>query len=145
MSTVKINVNKAVHLDVKKGSTILEAITQAQFPYMDIEVPTLYYLKGVVDVDDSGVCIVERRQRNCERFPYPCQRGYEYRDTDERSNPSEKRSVGRQSLQNMIKTVWIVCAVTAVNSRTCYINMILPMSRQCRKRIWRNWICLPKF
>ena len=26
---------------------------------MDIEVPTLYYLKGVVDVDDSGVCIVE--------------------------------------------------------------------------------------
>lgn len=59
MSTVKINVNKAVHLDVKKGSTILEAITQAQFPYMDIEVPTLYYLKGVVDVDDSGVCIVE--------------------------------------------------------------------------------------
>ena len=59
MSTVKINVNKAVHLDVKKGSTILEAITQAQFPYLDIEIPTLYYLKGVVDVDDSGVCIVE--------------------------------------------------------------------------------------
>ena len=59
MSTVKINVNKAVHLDVKKGSTILDAITQAQFPYLDIEIPTLYYLKGVVDVDDSGVCIVE--------------------------------------------------------------------------------------
>lgn len=59
MSTVNITVNKAAHLKVQKGATILDAITQAQFPYLDIEIPTLYYLKGVVDVDNSGVCIVE--------------------------------------------------------------------------------------
>lgn len=59
MSIVNITVNKAAHLKVKNGATILDAITQAQFPYLDIEVPTLYYLKGIVDVDTSGVCIVE--------------------------------------------------------------------------------------
>lgn len=55
---IKINVN-SIDINVKKGATILEAVRDAQFPFLDMKIPTLYYLKGVVDVDDSGVCIAE--------------------------------------------------------------------------------------
>ena len=58
MQTIHINVN-TIELRVKKGTTILEAVRDAQFPFLDMKIPTLYYLKGVCDVDDSGVCIVE--------------------------------------------------------------------------------------
>ena len=58
MQMIHINVN-TIELKVKKGATILEAVRDAQFPFLDMKIPTLYYLKGVCDVDDSGVCIVE--------------------------------------------------------------------------------------
>lgn len=58
MQTIHINVN-TIELKVKKGATILEAVRDARFPFLDMKIPTLYYLKGVCDVDDSGVCIVE--------------------------------------------------------------------------------------
>lgn len=47
---------------VKKGATILAASFEtqklAQEP-LQVKIPTLYYLKGVVDIDESGVCTVE--------------------------------------------------------------------------------------
>ena len=49
--TIKINDTNVV---VPEGATILEAAQQAK-----IEIPTLYYLKGINNTDDSGVCVVE--------------------------------------------------------------------------------------
>ncbi len=47
---------------VKKGITILAASFEtqelAQEPFQ-VKIPTLYYLKNVMDIDESGVCVVE--------------------------------------------------------------------------------------
>ena len=58
MSTITINVD-TLDLNVEKGKTIYEAVTKANFRYLDMSIPTLYYLKGIVDVDESGVSVVE--------------------------------------------------------------------------------------
>ena len=50
MQTIHINVN-TIDLKVKKGATILEAVRDAQFPFLDLKIPTLYYLKGICDID----------------------------------------------------------------------------------------------
>ena len=45
-----------------QGITILEASLETQKlkqEYKRVEIPTLYYLKGINDIDDSGVCIAE--------------------------------------------------------------------------------------
>jgi NADP-reducing hydrogenase subunit HndD len=58
MSKITINVN-TLDIEVESGCSVFEAITMRQFPFLDMKIPSLYYLKGVVDVDDSGVCIAE--------------------------------------------------------------------------------------
>ena len=59
MTAIKINDRDYC---VTKGSTILAASFEtqklAQEP-LQVRIPTLYYLKGVVDIDESGVCVVE--------------------------------------------------------------------------------------
>ncbi len=46
---------------VRDGITILEASTDNKYArrQYDIEIPTIGYLKGIQDVDDSGLCVVE--------------------------------------------------------------------------------------
>ena len=47
---------------MKKGITILDASFETQKyakEYKHQEIPTLYYLKGVVDIDNSGVCVAQ--------------------------------------------------------------------------------------
>lgn len=47
---------------MKKGITILDASFETMKfakEYLQQPIPTLYYLKGVMDIDESGVCIVE--------------------------------------------------------------------------------------
>ena len=42
--------------------TILDASIETRKyaqEYRQVEIPTLYYLKGVMDIDTSGVCVVE--------------------------------------------------------------------------------------
>lgn len=61
MNTVNIKIN-GYHYTMKHGITILDASFETlkfQREYLQQPIPTLYYLKGVVDVDDSGVCVVE--------------------------------------------------------------------------------------
>ena len=61
MKTVNIKIN-GYDYTVKQGSTILDASFESmkfQREFMQQPIPTLYYLKGVVDVDESGVCVVE--------------------------------------------------------------------------------------
>ena len=58
MGKITINVN-TLDIEVESGVSVFEAITKRQFPYLDMKIPSIYYLKGVVDVDDSGVCIAE--------------------------------------------------------------------------------------
>ncbi len=59
MTSIKFN---GKDYSVSKGITILAASFEtqklAQEP-MQIRIPTLYYLKGIQDVDESGVCVVE--------------------------------------------------------------------------------------
>jgi NADP-reducing hydrogenase subunit HndD len=59
MTAIKINDRDYC---VTKGATILAASFEtqklAQEP-LQVRIPTLYYLKGVVDIDESGVCVVE--------------------------------------------------------------------------------------
>ena len=59
MITIKINGRE---YSMKKGITILAASFETQKfkkEYLQHSIPTLYYLKGVVDIDESGVCIAE--------------------------------------------------------------------------------------
>lgn len=61
MSTVNIKIN-GYDYTMKHGITILDASFETlkfQREFLQQPIPTLYYLKGVVDVDDSGVCVVE--------------------------------------------------------------------------------------
>lgn len=59
MTSIKFN---GIDYTVSKGITILAASYEtqklAQEPFQ-VKIPTLYYLKGVMDIDDSGVCVVE--------------------------------------------------------------------------------------
>ena len=57
--TIKINGRE---YSMKKGITILAASFETQKyaqEYKRHAIPTLYYLKGVMDIDESGVCVVE--------------------------------------------------------------------------------------
>lgn len=57
--TIKINGRE---YSMKKGITILAASFETQKfaqEYKQQSIPTLYYLKGVMDIDESGVCVVE--------------------------------------------------------------------------------------
>ncbi len=61
MNTVNIKIN-GYDYTMKHGITILDASFETlkfQREFLRQPIPTLYYLKGVVDVDDSGVCVVE--------------------------------------------------------------------------------------
>ena len=58
MDTVNIKVN-GIEISATKGSTILQAVQQANINYAVIDIPTLFYLKDVSETDDSGVCVVE--------------------------------------------------------------------------------------
>lgn len=61
MSTVNIKIN-GYDYTMKKGITILDASFETlkmQREFMQQKIPTLYYLKGVMDVDLSGVCVAE--------------------------------------------------------------------------------------
>lgn len=61
MNTVNIKIN-GYDYTMKRGITILDASFETlkfQREFLQQPIPTLYYLKGVVDVDDSGVCVVE--------------------------------------------------------------------------------------
>ena len=57
--TFKIN---GYEYTMKKGITILDASFETRKlakEYLQHPIPTLYYLKGVVDIDESGVCVAE--------------------------------------------------------------------------------------
>ena len=61
MKTVNFKIN-GYDYTMKQGITILDASFESlkfQREFMQQPIPTLYYLKGVVDVDNSGVCVVE--------------------------------------------------------------------------------------
>ena len=58
MGKTQITVD-GVLLDVESGTTILESIATQNVPKTGLYIPTLYYLKGVNDVDESGICVVE--------------------------------------------------------------------------------------
>ena len=56
MNTVNIKIN-GYDYTMKRGITILDASLETlkfQREFLQQPIPTLYYLKGVVDVDDSG-------------------------------------------------------------------------------------------
>ena len=56
MTTIIVN---SIEISAPKGSTILEAVQYANITYATMDIPTLFYLKGVNKTDDSGVCVVE--------------------------------------------------------------------------------------
>ena len=57
--TIKIN---GYEYSMKKGITILDASFETmkfKREFLNQPIPTLYYLKGVMDIDESGVCVVQ--------------------------------------------------------------------------------------
>lgn len=61
MGKVTIKINGRDYL-ITKGSTILAASFETQKlaqEFRQVSIPTLYYLKGIMDIDGSGVCVVE--------------------------------------------------------------------------------------
>ncbi len=61
MGNVSIRIN-GYEYSMKKGITILDASFETmkfKREFLNQPIPTLYYLKGVMDIDESGVCAVE--------------------------------------------------------------------------------------
>lgn len=61
MKMISIEFN-GKNYSITRGITILAASQETQKllqEFRKVEIPTLYYLKGVNDIDDSGVCVVE--------------------------------------------------------------------------------------
>lgn len=61
MKKISIKLNDRDYF-VPQGITILTASQETQKlmqEFKKVEIPTLYYLKGITDTDDSGVCVVE--------------------------------------------------------------------------------------
>lgn len=61
MSTINIKIN-GYDYTMKKGITILDASFETlkfKREFLQQPIPTLYYLKGVMDIDESGICIAE--------------------------------------------------------------------------------------
>ncbi len=60
MEKIIIKIN-GVEITAQKGMTILQAVWNAEkeMPYLEINIPTLYYLTGVQEEDLSGICVVE--------------------------------------------------------------------------------------
>ena len=61
MGNVTFKINKYEYT-MKKGITILDASLETRKlakEYLQHPIPTLYYLKGVMDIDESGICIAE--------------------------------------------------------------------------------------
>lgn len=61
MGNVTFKFNKYEYT-MRKGITILDASFETMRlakEYLQQPIPTLYYLKGVMDIDESGVCVVE--------------------------------------------------------------------------------------
>lgn len=53
MEAVNLIIN-GTRVSVARGMTVLEAAHRA-----GADIPTLYYMKGIVDTDESGVCVAE--------------------------------------------------------------------------------------
>ena len=61
MKTCSVKIERRSY-SFHQGMTILEAALETQScvqEYRQVSLPVLYYLKGVVDIDESGVCVVE--------------------------------------------------------------------------------------
>lgn len=61
MGKIAIKINGRDYL-VTKGISCLAASLETQKllqQFRQVQIPTLYYLKGVMDIDESGVCVVE--------------------------------------------------------------------------------------
>jgi len=61
MGNVTIRIN-GYEYSMKKGITILDASFETmkyKREFLNQPIPTLYYLKGVMDIDESGVCVAE--------------------------------------------------------------------------------------
>jgi len=60
MGKIAVKINGRDY-SLTKGITILAASfeTQQLQEFRQVKIPTLYYLKGVMDIDESGVCVVE--------------------------------------------------------------------------------------
>ena len=99
MSTVNIKIN-GYDYTMKKGITILDASFETlkmQREFMQQSIPTLYYLKGVQDVDQSGVCIAEVDGEIVNASVTRIKRWNGDSDTHAGYYGSQKKSIGRDS------------------------------------------------
>ena len=99
MSTVNIKIN-GYDYTMKKGITILNASFETlkmQREFMQQPIPTLYYMKGVQDVDQSGVCIVEVDGEIVKCIHHQNQRGNGDSDKNPGCYGSQKESAGSNS------------------------------------------------
>ena len=84
MGTVTLKVN-GVEITAQEGKTVLQAVQEANIRYAEVDIPTLYYLKGVQERDDSGVCVVEvsGREGLVQAWDCPVSEGMEvYTETE---------------------------------------------------------------
>ena len=95
MTSIKFN---GKDYAVSKGITILAASFEtqklAQEP-MQIRIPTLYYLKGIQDVDESGVCVVEADGELVNASTTRVKEGMDIQTMSEKVVAARKEALGR--------------------------------------------------
>ena len=102
MDTITFKVND-VEISAPEGSTILQAVQQADINYAIIDIPTLFYLKGIKETDESGVCVVEvvGEKELAPAWSYPIHEGMEVLTDSEKVNEAVKKALkGILSLHN---------------------------------------------
>jgi len=82
---IRINVN-GIDISAPEGMSILRAVQHADIKYADVDIPTLYYLRDIKEIDDSGVCVVEvaGKQELVQAWSYPICEGMKVLTESER-------------------------------------------------------------
>ena len=96
MANVNITLNGRSY-SVTKGITILAASHETQKLHQEfrqVSIPTLYYLKGVNDIDDSGVCVVEADGKLVNASVTRVSEGMEIQTMSEKCVQARKEALG---------------------------------------------------
>jgi len=96
VDTVTFKIND-IDISAPKGATILQAIQSTDISWAEIDIPTLFYLKGINETDCSGVCVAEAAgvDELVSAWSFPISEGLEVLTESEKAVAARKAALER--------------------------------------------------
>ena len=130
MNMISIKFNGSEY-SVPRGITILAAAQETQKliqEFRQVVIPTIYYLKGINDTDESGVCVVEVDGELVNASTTRVKDGMEILTKSEKVMAARKEALATA-------TVSTAPAPPTASCRSCSTPTALPMSPLCPRVI----------